>query len=352
MYLSTPPCCVFAGGLYVLGHVKVGHAETEYNDPCIQEYPQWLNLVDMLKIKAFVELTLAPTVREGMNHLIRLSGLGGMKPNTVCMGFYDTKSPEDTFQKRQDKIKAKKKWKFYGTTSEDSDSAHVGEFPSLREDDKDRFFSPEDYFLMLCDTLKLRKNICLLRHFHTLDKDALFSSNVKMYIDVWPVNFFRPDTSNLFDNTCLFLLQLACILHMVPGWKKHTMLRIFMCVEEQNEQVAAKHKKLAQLLRQLRILGQIKVIQWHESLAKLNGDEASSHRYFAPFPLPAGYLQAVNEMVRQQCENTAVTFLYLPRVRDDEAYKENYLSHLETLTDNLPPTVLVHGIHPVTSTTM
>ena len=336
-----------------MGHVKVGHPDKEYTDPCIREYSQWLALVDNLKIKAFVELTLAPTVREGMNHLIRLSGLGGMKPNTVCLGFFDSAPPEDTFEKRQGRRKHKKKWKFYGSTNEDSDSCtQVNEFPSVRENDSDRFFSAEEYFLMLCDSLKLKKNICLLRHFNHLDKEAIFKSSQKQFIDVWPLNFFRPDTSNLFDNTCLFLLQLACILQMVPGWKSHTCLRIFMCVEEQNEQVASKHQKLAQLLRQLRIIGQIKVIQWHNALSKLDEDGANNKQQFAPFPLPEGYLHAVNEMVRDQCENTAVTFLYLPRVKDDALYKEHYLRHLEIISENLPPTVMVNGIHPVTSTTL
>ena len=64
------------GGLYVIGNVRVGNLDTFEEDPCNKELPLWINLVDNLKIKAFIELTMASTVKEGIYNLIRLSGLG------------------------------------------------------------------------------------------------------------------------------------------------------------------------------------------------------------------------------------------------------------------------------------
>lgn len=61
-------------GLYVIGHVNIGKLSDMETDIISTEHKHWLNLVDELDIKAFVELTLSSSVREGVEHLIRISG--------------------------------------------------------------------------------------------------------------------------------------------------------------------------------------------------------------------------------------------------------------------------------------
>ena len=81
--------------------------------------------------------------------------------------------------------------------------------------------SKEEYVGIIVDILKLRKNVCLCRHFQSLNKDSLFSlerksvfdpkTPKKLYIDVWLVDFFSPSYTNVCDTSSLFILQLVNI---------------------------------------------------------------------------------------------------------------------------------------------
>ena len=62
------------------------------------------------------------------------------------------------------------------------------------------------------------------------------------------------------------------------------------------------------------------------------------------------YLTAVNEFIRVKCSETAVSFIYLPQPPAGPAV--SYVSHLEAITRNLPPTILVNGVSPVITTTL
>ncbi|CAH2061012.1 unnamed protein product, partial [Iphiclides podalirius] len=85
------------GGLFVIGHVRIGQLDGS-GDPLAAEQKYWLKLIDHLKVKAFVELCLAESVRSGAAQLTRLSGLGAMKPDTVLLGFRDDHPPKDFFR--------------------------------------------------------------------------------------------------------------------------------------------------------------------------------------------------------------------------------------------------------------
>ena len=77
--------------------------------------------------------------------------------------------------------------------------------------------------------------------------------------------------------------------------------------------------------------------------------------------IPNAFMSASNQLIKERSHNTAIVFMYLPPpptskqkvgVTDDQLSKMRvrYLELLSILTEDLPPTVLVHGIHAVTST--
>ncbi|XP_043681448.1 solute carrier family 12 member 9 [Vespula pensylvanica] len=366
------------GGLYVIGHVKIGDFIGQNTDPTIEEYPHWLSLVDHMKVKAFVELTVTKTVREGLHHLIRISGMGAMKPNTIILGFYDEETPRNFFTDSQ-----------YSTAVFENTSENIGVsnnliFP-LRQNGTEKNVDPVQYVGMCSDVLKMKKNLCLCRNFYLLDKSQISKNSNLKYIDVWPVNFFQPSDQDPFDTTSLFMLQLACIINMVPVWK-NLHLRVFHCeiadssstslsISESQSSITefpkvSNEHKIKKLLNVLRISASIKKIpNWGAQVSGLKGRSLIEPKLDTQYEtgtenvdntlsnVSKTYISSVNQLIKQHSSQTATTFIYLPAPPISNTWDENimyrqYLQLLTELTMNLPPIVLVHGVSAVTSTTL
>ncbi|CAH2099296.1 unnamed protein product [Euphydryas editha] len=201
------------GGLFVIGHVRVGQLDGS-GDPLADEQKYWLKLIDHLKVKAFVELCLAESIRSGAAHLTRLSGLGAMKPDTVLLGFRDTANPKDFFRDPSSP---------YKTQEFDLDSGQVV-FPA-RTSLSPRV-SAAEYVRIVSDVLCVNKNVCLCRHFHNLDMAAVERKSAALkYIDVWLVEPLAPSREEPFTVRALFALQLAAVVRSARGWQ-HLRLRV------------------------------------------------------------------------------------------------------------------------------
>ncbi|XP_078056955.1 solute carrier family 12 member 9 isoform X2 [Mustelus asterias] len=335
------------GGLFVLGHVELGDLDTLPTDPIQPQYNFWLSLVDKLNVKAFVDLTLSPTVRQGVQHLLRITGLGGMKPNTLVLGFYDNCVPEDYFLCDPAFRDAKENDHFGVDTA--SLQAH---FPPVRDGETSRSLTEAEYVAIISDALKMQKNVCLARYLHTMDRQDLLAKKrqERVSIDVWPLNLLQPDSTHYVDMCSLFLLQMACVLTMVASWKC-ARLRIFLCIESGDDSWVKKEEKLRELLDKLRIKATIKIVTWDDVLA-LHGlsREAPEASPGDSTLISDEYLRAANHMVLDQGFHTAVRFLYLPRPPVGPARSQRYLEQLDILTEGLGPTLLIHGLTPVTCT--
>ncbi|XP_063061079.1 solute carrier family 12 member 9 [Engraulis encrasicolus] len=297
-------------GLYVLGHVQIGDLDTLPSDPLQCQYESWLSLVDHLNIKAFVNLTLASSVRQGVQHLLFISGLGGMRPNTLVLGFYDDSAPVDLLQECV--AAAHTHAHSHGHThslsrtpspapDEDQDSSDDPERPSARfhfaplrkhgfdtgEDTEGvtrgkmdqwdeavdvldgrssqwggKALGQQEYVSIIADAVKMRKNVVLGRHFDTM---KVCESHVSACVDVWPLNLLRPDSVSYVDTCSLFLLQMAAILSMSRPWQR-AKLRLFLCVERGRSLQGVEHK-LGLLLRQLRIKAEVHIVPWDTQVA-------------------------------------------------------------------------------------
>ncbi|VDM97091.1 unnamed protein product [Thelazia callipaeda] len=338
-------------GLYVIGHVKKGSMNDGSMDldPLHEVFPYWLSLVDYLKLKAFVELTISKSVREGIQQLMRLSGLGAMKPNTIVLGFHE-KFPSETTLAESCLLKDLRFSRI--------DRAAVVEYftasdymPRELNGSCDRL-SSEEYVRILNDVIHLNKNLCITRYFNRLDRDVPRVWNgPKKFIDVWPVFLQKPCETGLgWGNSSLFLLQLACILSMSTRWKSSSVLRVFICINSLQD-MKRRRRQLKQMLAHLRINAKSLVTPWDHVVCHL-GTEIPSAPPRESVDLPLPYLTAMNDLIKQYSGNAAVCLLNLPTPPKDISHSEQYLEVIRYLTDGLPPTLLVHGLSSVISTTL
>lgn len=312
-----------------------------------------------------------------------------MRPNTLVLGFYDDCLPKDqlidpslsTIQcadssEPSHELEHNPPLFHFSSVRGSSDRQDYGEFGDGKT------LGPQEHVAIIADAMKMLKNVVLARYFDNFDRTVVLSSSSSspgkraLYVDVWPVNLFRPDSSSYVDTCSLFLLQLACILNMVRAWRKAT-LRLFLCVEE-GRSVRGSEEKLGQLLKDLRIKAQIYPVPWDQQVAlhwQRQGDWSKKPQspsateeerkaraneededYVNSFPsnatrLSDDYLSAVNKLILDTAQPApAVRFLYLPRPPADTRRYTTYLHQLELLTRDLGPTLLIHGVTPVITT--
>jgi hypothetical protein len=167
------------------------------------------------------------------------------------------------------------------------------------------------------------------------------------------------------------MLQLATILSMVKPWKTRATLRVFLCIDAINDNALRTQQHLDELLSQLRINAQTRMIAWENVTSLLNNttttnDSAATISVEPPssssttttaaastnsfVDINDVYIRGVNELIRQQCDNTSCLYLYLPRPPKDKILSKRYIRVLDILSNDLPPVMFVHGVSSVTCT--
>ncbi|XP_014328050.2 solute carrier family 12 member 6 isoform X3 [Xiphophorus maculatus] len=212
-HVKSPRLLTFASqlkagkGLTIVGTVVPGHFLQTYGEALAAEQTLKL-LMEKERVKGFVQCIVAQKPREGISHMIQSSGLGGMKPNTVVMGW------PHTWRQSEDP----QAWKTFINTVRVTTAAHLA--------------------------LLVPKNI------------SLFPSNSEPptdgYIDVWWI---------VHDGGMLMLLPFLLRQHKV--WRKCGM-RIFTVAQMEDNSIQMK-KDLATFLYHLRIEAEVEVVEMHNS---------------------------------------------------------------------------------------
>ncbi|PZC70414.1 hypothetical protein B5X24_HaOG216427 [Helicoverpa armigera] len=292
------------GGLFVVGHVRVGELDGA-GDPLAAEHKYWLKLIDHLKVKAFVELSLSSSVRSGAAQLARLAGLGAMKPDTVLLGFRDTAPPTDWFQ------------------------------------DKSATFQYIDVWLVevlspSCEEAFTVRGLFALQ-LAAVVRSARGWQHLRLRLHAVHVPAQPPTTIHEAGRT------------VTVG--EHSALESLGAGRPLEE-------RLDKLLKLLRINATIHIVtEWPklDEYSRFSNDNDNSMYQ----RVPVAYLQIVNNIIKQRSSQaTAVTFVQLPappkltNTNADDSVCEHYLKVLDEFTKDLPPTILVRGLKSVTSTAL
>lgn len=349
------------------------------SDPLQSSYDSWLSLVDHLNIKAFVNLTLAHSVRQGIQNLLFITGFGAMRPNTLVLGFYDDCTPKDNLR---GKVLLSTGYGLDSVSpSVDPGEQRMPSFPSVRGAEDPKELQEEEYVSLIADAIKMGKNVTLARYFNQFSREKVLGSGRKVagrcsmtgpFVDLWPLNLLQPDNRGYVDTCSLFLLQLAGVLHETRAWSQ-AKLRLFLCVEAGCRLRAEEEMKLQALLKELRIAAKVHMVRWDQvvalhwqrqeakrsresSTSDERSEEGEPENATKTFPnnaaqLSEEYICAVNNLIRLHgAGQPAVRFLYLPRPPADTSRYCAYLHHMELLSRDLGPTLLIHGVTPVVTT--
>ncbi|XP_072321455.1 solute carrier family 12 member 4 [Eucyclogobius newberryi] len=213
LHVKYPRMLTFASqlkagkGLTIVGTVIQGNFLDSFGE--LQAAEQAVkNMMEIERVKGFCQVVVANKVREGIVHLIQSCGLGGMKHNTVVMGWpYGWRQSEDP-----------RAWKTFINTVRYVTAAHLA--------------------------LMVPKNVS----FYPNNHERFMDGN----IDVWWI---------VHDGGMLMLLPFLLKQHKV--WRKCKM-RIFTVAQMDDNSIQMK-KDLATFLYQLRIEAEVEVVEMHDS---------------------------------------------------------------------------------------
>ncbi|KAM4056386.1 amino acid permease [Hirsutella rhossiliensis] len=298
------------GSLYILGHVIVTENFDSGVDEARLQQQAWTNYIsETSRIKAFLQLSMSPSLVWGIRNLILSAGLGGMRPNIAVLGFYNM----DDLRKFKPGMPVPQAPRRRRVDTSARLLAGVLPTDVIRTEG---MMSPTDYMVVLEDlALKYRLNVAVAHGFDSLETPRRDGSNAKKYIDLWPIQMSAELASHgknvlttNFD-TYTLILQLGHILRSVRDWRRVYTLRVMVFVEYEGE-VEEESARVKALLEKLRIQAQVLV-----------------------FWLAAGHLSTYELIINGKTDNAETEIMVSDALRHEEWWDE--LQDFRGQSDNM-----------------
>jgi len=335
------------GGLFIIANILVGEWKQNLSTYAML-HKMWIALIKSAKWKAFLDLIIAPSVRLGVQNLVLSAGVGGMKPNTVVVGFY-LANKDDRTQEPSKKLPQNVK-------------TQIARFP-----DGVDAMTEMDYVSILKDINAAGKNLLIARNFEKFDVDHVKSvSGVRdrwphvgipsihmMSIDIWivedfvsnyrtmessaefPHTFFVSEKNNesfvTYSDTSSLVIQLGYILHSATMFKVHTKLRVLALVRD-DAQVPDETERLSAFLYKSRVKAESKVL----SLSDLETESFD--------------VRALNYIIKEHSTNTCVAFFPLPPLPSAKKAYSKYVHEIGVLSAGLGAIYMVRANEHVLTT--
>eukprot|EP00941_MAST-03F_sp_MAST-3F-sp1_P004841 g4841.t1 len=367
------------GGLCVIGSVINGSLR-KCGTICRRMNSNWSQLVDAAGIKAFSEVIFSETggARSGIQHLMITTGIGGLKPNTVCMPV-SFLNQEKVNNRNENKIETKSDTGVPENTSvpvrRDNHHNHYTEFERVinknkaftkmskalanlqREIPKSGLASPKnpvEFHGIMSDVLSLNLNLILCNNCELLHNN--YSSTHE--IDVWQMNGrntgFSPraklskslesKSKHCLSRSGTLSLQLQ-LAHIIARTTERSRVR-FLSIVANPDEINSTESAMKNVLNELRMDATVKCIPLtpcHDlnaeearrtAIALQNGEE-----------LNLSAVKCINHIIAQESASSRVTLMALPMdvEQEDMEYTKAalFVEKIRCLSENLGATIFV-----------
>ncbi|XP_029388610.1 solute carrier family 12 member 4 [Mus pahari] len=343
----------------------------ETGGPCflmLSYSPQTIkNMMDIEKVKGFCQVVVAGKVREGLAHLIQSCGLGGMRHNSVVLGWpYGWRQSEDP-----------RAWKTFIDTVRCTTAAHlallvpknIAFYPSNHEryleGHIDVWWIVHDGGMLMLLPFLLRQHKvwkkCRMRIFTVAQMDdnsiqmkkdlAIFLYHLRLEAEVEVVEMHNSDISAYTYERTLMMEQRSQMLRQMRLTKterdreaqlvkdRHSALRLESLYSDEEEESAAGADKIQMTWTRDKYMAE----PWDPShapdnfreLVHIKPDQSNVRRMHTAVKL--------NEVIVTRSHDARLVLLNMPGPPKNSEGDENYMEFLEVLTEGLERVLLVRG---------